>query len=179
MKRHKPSVIYIPGIDTWYHTLSEAQITTFLGLLKAIPPTDPVLVLGITDAPPDKVSADMLRDLFGYSRKNRFTIERPNRVSPPFQASVFSLTFSLLVRPRTVLWYYHRICPENTKGISRAFESQEAEVGSPKDCTTASHEAAYERRNQGSEEKRSPTAQLVESSDTTNHGPDQKEVQEI
>jgi hypothetical protein len=80
VKRHKPSVIYIPGIDTWYHTLSEAQITTFLGLLRAIPPTDPVLVLGITDAPPDKVSPEMLRDLFGFSRKNRFTIERPARV---------------------------------------------------------------------------------------------------
>ncbi|TVY55974.1 Tat-binding-like protein [Lachnellula cervina] len=77
VKRHKPSVIYIPGIDTWYHTLTEAQITTFLGLLRAIPPTDPVLVLGITDAPPDQVSPHMLRDLFGFSKKNRFTIERP------------------------------------------------------------------------------------------------------
>ena len=80
MKRHKPSVIYLPGIDTWYHTLSEAVITTFLGLLRAIPPTDPVLVLGITDSMPDKVSPELLRDLFGFSRKNRFTIERPAKV---------------------------------------------------------------------------------------------------
>jgi SpoVK/Ycf46/Vps4 family AAA+-type ATPase len=80
VKRHKPSVIYLPGIDTWYHTLSDAVITTFLGLLRAIPPTDPVLVLGITDTPPDKVSQDMLRDLFGFSRNNRFTIQRPTKV---------------------------------------------------------------------------------------------------
>ncbi len=80
VKRHKPSVIYIPGIDTWFHTLSEAVITTFLGLLRAIPPTDPVLVLGITDTPPDKVSGDILREMFGFSRSNRFTIERPSRV---------------------------------------------------------------------------------------------------
>jgi hypothetical protein len=55
-------------------------ITTFLGLLRAIPPTDPVLVLGITDSPTDKVSQDMLRDLFGFSKNNRFTIERPSKV---------------------------------------------------------------------------------------------------
>lgn len=83
VKRHKPSVIYLPGVDTWYHTLSEAVITTFLGLLRAIPPTDPVLVLGITDAPIDRVSPDLLRDLFGFSKKNRFTIERPSRASQP------------------------------------------------------------------------------------------------
>ncbi|TAQ86087.1 hypothetical protein B7494_g5582 [Chlorociboria aeruginascens] len=78
VKRHTPSVIFLPGIDTWYHTLSEAVITTFLGLLKAIPPTDPILVLGITDTAPDKVNADMLRNLFGYSRNNRFAIKRPS-----------------------------------------------------------------------------------------------------
>jgi len=80
VKRHKPSVIYIPGIETWYHTLSDAVITTFLGLLRAIPPTDPVLVLGITDSPTDKASPEMLRDLFGFSKNNRFMIERPSKV---------------------------------------------------------------------------------------------------
>jgi ATPase family AAA domain-containing protein 2 len=80
VKRHKPSVIYLPGIDTWYHTLSEAVITTFLGLLRAIPPTDPVLVLGITDTDPEHVSRDMLRDMFGFSKKNRFEIKRTNKV---------------------------------------------------------------------------------------------------
>ncbi|RDL40558.1 Uncharacterized protein BP5553_00537 [Venustampulla echinocandica] len=79
VKRHKPSVIFIPGIDTWYHTLTEAQITTFLGMLRAIPPTDPVLVLGITDSVPEKASPDMLRDLFGFSKKNRITIDRPTK----------------------------------------------------------------------------------------------------
>lgn len=55
------------------------MITTFLGLLKAIPPTDPVLVLGITDVSPDQINPQMLRDIFGFSRKNRFTINRPTR----------------------------------------------------------------------------------------------------
>ncbi|KAL3419413.1 Tat-binding protein-like protein 7 [Phlyctema vagabunda] len=81
VKRHKPSVIYLPGIDTWYHTLTESVITTFMGLLRAIPPTDPVLVLGITDNTPDKVNQEMLRDMFGFSKKNRFLITRPSKQS--------------------------------------------------------------------------------------------------
>jgi hypothetical protein len=74
-------VIYLPGIDNWYGTLPENVITTFVGLLKAIPPTDPVLVLGITDLFPEKLNARLLRDLFGFSRNNRFSIGRPSRVS--------------------------------------------------------------------------------------------------
>ncbi|KAH8663386.1 hypothetical protein BGZ60DRAFT_529663 [Tricladium varicosporioides] len=81
VKRHKPSVIFIPGIETWYHTLTQSQLTTFLGLLNAIPPTDPVLLLGITDMPSDKVDPEMLRDLFGYSRKNRIDIDRPGKAN--------------------------------------------------------------------------------------------------
>ncbi|PQE32724.1 AAA family ATPase protein [Rutstroemia sp. NJR-2017a WRK4] len=79
VKRHKPSVIYLPGIDNWYGTLPENVITTFVGLLRAIPPTDPVLVLGITDLLPEKLNANLLRDLFGFSRNNRFTIGRPSK----------------------------------------------------------------------------------------------------
>ncbi|KFY56008.1 hypothetical protein V497_06560 [Pseudogymnoascus sp. VKM F-4516 (FW-969)] len=79
VKRHKPSVIFLPGVDTWYHTLSESAITTFLGLLRGIPPTDPVLVLGICDAEPDHASPEMIRDLFGFTKKNRFLIARPAR----------------------------------------------------------------------------------------------------
>lgn len=83
MKRHKPSVIYILGIETWYHTLTDSAITTFLGLLEALPPTDPVLVLGITNGPPGEASPDMLKNLFGFSKKNRFTIARPAQVCLP------------------------------------------------------------------------------------------------
>ncbi|OBT52553.1 hypothetical protein VE04_08679, partial [Pseudogymnoascus sp. 24MN13] len=79
VKRHKPSVIFLPGVDTWYHTLSDSAITTFLGLLRGIPPTDPVLVLGICDAEPDQASQEMIRDLFGFTKKNRFLITKPTR----------------------------------------------------------------------------------------------------
>ncbi|TQS35423.1 hypothetical protein Golomagni_04156 [Golovinomyces magnicellulatus] len=81
VKRHKPSVIYLPSVETWYHTLSDAAITTFLGLLRGIPPTDPILVLGIADSPANKISRELIRDVFGYSRNNRLTISHPSKSS--------------------------------------------------------------------------------------------------
>jgi SpoVK/Ycf46/Vps4 family AAA+-type ATPase len=90
VKRHKPSVIYLPGIDTWYATLAENVISTFLGMLQAIPPTDPVLVLGITDRPLNQLDKKMVTDLFGFSRKNCYTIQRPARVGFLSYIPVFS-----------------------------------------------------------------------------------------
>ena len=90
VKRHKPSVIYLPAIETWYHTLGDAVITTFVSMLNSIPPTDPVLVLGITDSPTSKVDPDLVRKLFGFSRNNQFNIPRPSRVSST-QCSVLYL----------------------------------------------------------------------------------------
>ncbi|POS83356.1 hypothetical protein EPUL_005780 [Erysiphe pulchra] len=81
VKRHKPSVIYLPSIETWYHTLSDTAVTTFLGLLRSIPPTDPILVLGITETSQKNISHDIVHDLFGISKQNRFNISRPSRSS--------------------------------------------------------------------------------------------------
>ncbi|WPG97448.1 tat-binding like 7 [Acrodontium crateriforme] len=82
VKRHKPSVIYVPNVDVWYNTLGESAINTFTGLLKSIPPTDPVLLLGVMDREPVSHHATdnkMLRDLFGYSLKNQYTLVRPDQ----------------------------------------------------------------------------------------------------
>lgn len=86
VKRHKPAVIYIPNVDIWYHTLSEQTIRTFTGLLRTLPPTDPVLLLGVMESPPPEGEDEerrerlMIRDLFGYSLKNAFTLRDPSNV---------------------------------------------------------------------------------------------------
>lgn len=82
VKRHKPSVIYIPNVDKWYETLADSVIKTFTGLLRSLPPTEPVLLLGVleatsTDELPDPA---MMRDLFGYSMKNMYELKRPDEV---------------------------------------------------------------------------------------------------
>lgn len=75
VKRHKPSVIYLPDVHTWWRTVSEQVITTFVGMLKSIPATDPVLVLGITDTDDPEHDLD---SIFNVSRKNTFIIEKPS-----------------------------------------------------------------------------------------------------
>lgn len=81
VRRHKPSVIYIPNVDVWYSTVGSTVISTFLALLRTLAPTDPVLLLGILECEEEDVDQQMLKDLFGYAKSNQFDIERPHRVS--------------------------------------------------------------------------------------------------
>ncbi|KAL8796618.1 MAG: hypothetical protein Q9195_001008 [Heterodermia aff. obscurata] len=77
VRRHKPSVIYIPNVDIWYRTVGDQVISTFTGLLKALAPTDPVLVLGVLENDEEDTDPVMIKKLFGYSRKNQYAVERP------------------------------------------------------------------------------------------------------
>ncbi|ETN37401.1 uncharacterized protein HMPREF1541_08392 [Cyphellophora europaea CBS 101466] len=77
VKTHKPSVIYIPNVQEWYRTLGPHIISTFLGLLRSIKSTDPIMLLGIVENDDDDVDDDMRRELFGYSQKNRFLLQQP------------------------------------------------------------------------------------------------------
>ncbi|KAK2749789.1 hypothetical protein FQN55_003025 [Onygenales sp. PD_40] len=77
VKRHKPSVIYIPNVQTWYETVGQTVISTFLGLLRSLPPTDPVLLLGVLENDGDAPDTAMMRNFFGYSKKNRYDLHAP------------------------------------------------------------------------------------------------------
>lgn len=83
VKRHKPSVIYIPNVDIWYRSLQDSVIKTFTGLLRSLPPTDPVLLLGIMElsSSTEKPDMNMIRDLFSYSTKNLYQLERPDQAA--------------------------------------------------------------------------------------------------
>ena len=79
VKRHKPSVIYIPNVDAWYRTLSDAVISTFLGLLKSLSPSDPVLLLGVLEGDEKFVDPQMIKDLFGFTKRNQYSLRKPNQ----------------------------------------------------------------------------------------------------
>ncbi|KAI4725047.1 AAA-domain-containing protein [Aureobasidium sp. EXF-10728] len=83
VKRHKPSVIYLPSIDVWYETMGQQVIKTFNGLLRTLSPTDPVLVLGVMELRSNESSPnqEMMRELFSRSRKNYFVLERPGEMA--------------------------------------------------------------------------------------------------
>ncbi|KAI1313634.1 hypothetical protein F5Y03DRAFT_389933 [Xylaria venustula] len=77
VKRQKPSVIFIPNVDAWYSTLAGPALTAFLGMLRSLHPTDPVMVLGTSETEIGELSSDLRRDLFGFSRLNTIEIDRP------------------------------------------------------------------------------------------------------
>ncbi|KAJ5246998.1 hypothetical protein N7468_001981 [Penicillium chermesinum] len=81
VQRHKPSVIYIPNIQSWANTVGPAVITTFLGLLQSLPPTDPILLLGVLESSEDEVDAGLLKKMFGYSQKNVFDVSAPGHAA--------------------------------------------------------------------------------------------------
>ncbi|KAF2030362.1 AAA-domain-containing protein [Setomelanomma holmii] len=81
VRRHKPSVIYIPSVDVWYHTLPPTAIKTFKLLLRSVGANEPIMLLGVMelleeDERPDK---QMMLDLFGFSQNNEFKLQRPER----------------------------------------------------------------------------------------------------
>ena len=80
VKRYKPSVIYIPNIEAWWANMTETAILTFITMLRAIPPTDPIMLLATAEADLQDLDRHLLQDLFGYSKKNRAVIGRPSRV---------------------------------------------------------------------------------------------------
>ncbi|EFY98867.1 ATPase (AAA) domain protein [Metarhizium robertsii] len=80
VRRHKPSVIYIPNVDAFYTTLSgTVAYITFKTMLRSIPPTDPVLLLATAECAKYELPSQLIQDLFGFSRRNRMEIPRPER----------------------------------------------------------------------------------------------------
>ncbi|KAI0435096.1 hypothetical protein F5Y09DRAFT_104077 [Xylaria sp. FL1042] len=77
VKRQKPSVIFIPNVDAWYDTLAGPALTAFLGMLRSLHPTDPVMVLGTSETEIKDLNSDLLRNLFGFSITNTIEINRP------------------------------------------------------------------------------------------------------
>lgn len=80
VKRHKPSVIYIPNIDVWYENLSKEALAAFKGLVRSIAPNDAILLLATMDGPIEANSAQFLKDFFSHSHNDRFAVERPDSV---------------------------------------------------------------------------------------------------
>ncbi|KAF5004259.1 hypothetical protein FDECE_9236 [Fusarium decemcellulare] len=92
VRRHKPSVIYIPNIEAWYAALQGTlALTTFKTMLRSIPPTDPVLLLATAESRRDELPSDLFRDFFGFSRKNQFEIDSPDTMA---RLEYFGLTLS-------------------------------------------------------------------------------------
>ncbi|KAK6511140.1 hypothetical protein TWF481_000062 [Arthrobotrys musiformis] len=74
LRRHKPSVLYIPDLENWFQAVSNDVLMTFLHLVGSIGSSERILIVGVTSAEISDISATIVRDLFGYSRKGRVAI---------------------------------------------------------------------------------------------------------
>lgn len=80
VKRHTPSVIFIPNMDRWLDTISQSAKATFFGFLRDLKPTDSILVLALMET--KDISADFeISELFGYSGENIYEIPETNDTS--------------------------------------------------------------------------------------------------
>lgn len=76
VKRHTPSVIYIPNIDSWFATMSPTAKATFISFLRNLKPTDSILVLALMENE-DLFNSDV-NSIFGYSGENVVGIKKPS-----------------------------------------------------------------------------------------------------
>ncbi|TKY88984.1 hypothetical protein EX895_002225 [Sporisorium graminicola] len=96
-KRHKPSVLYIPGLIHWSLSVSESVKTTFKALLDGLTDADPVMLLGIAEAPLDELD-DEVHSWFNFLDDDVVEIPQPNEAS---RRQFFQEIFDHIVRPPT------------------------------------------------------------------------------
>ncbi|KAF9158199.1 ATPase AAA domain-containing protein 2B [Actinomortierella ambigua] len=77
VKRHVPSVIYIPHIDTWWNVTSSAVRATFANLLDDLNPEDSILFLATTETPFEELPLACQR-LFMTSAESVLTLTHPD-----------------------------------------------------------------------------------------------------
>jgi SpoVK/Ycf46/Vps4 family AAA+-type ATPase len=76
VKRHTPSVIYIPNIDSWFATMSPTAKSTFVSFLRNLKPTDSILVLALMEN--EDLFNSQVNSIFGYSGENVVGIKKPS-----------------------------------------------------------------------------------------------------
>ncbi|KAF9569579.1 ATPase AAA domain-containing protein 2B [Mortierella alpina] len=97
VKRHAPSIIYIPHIDAWWSVVSEAVKATFSNLLDDLNPEDGILFLATSETPLEALPIS-IRRWFLSSPKSRIGMSRPSASS---RARFFEPLLSDLTRPPT------------------------------------------------------------------------------
>lgn len=98
----------MPNVDSWWRMVGEGVISTLLGLLRSLAPTDPVLVLGVLECDDQEVDHGMLRDLFGFSKRNQHELSKPQRVR--YQIfPIQSTANTLAALAKGVFWSSYRL----------------------------------------------------------------------
>jgi SpoVK/Ycf46/Vps4 family AAA+-type ATPase len=97
VKRHAPSVIYIPHIDVWWTVMTDAVKATFSNLLEDLNPEDRILFLATSETPLKDLPVTVRR-WFVSSVKGRVELSKPDRAS---REAFFETLIVDLARPPT------------------------------------------------------------------------------
>lgn len=77
-RRHQPSIIYIPNIETWFDVMTHSAKATLAGLLRNLRSNEKVLLLGIAECPFNELEAE-LKSILGFlSTKNILELRNPD-----------------------------------------------------------------------------------------------------
>ncbi|KAF9935220.1 hypothetical protein FBU30_006305 [Linnemannia zychae] len=80
VKRHAPSVIYIPHLDVWWTVMSDTVKATFSNLLEDLNPDDRILFLATSEIPLQDLPI-AVRRWFVSSVKGRIELSKPDQAS--------------------------------------------------------------------------------------------------
>lgn len=88
VRRHTPSVLFIPNVDTWWATMSDTARRTFASWLRGLKTSENILVLALMEQ--ENVTNPEINSMFGFSGENIHSI-------PPTTDDAREKFFELLV----------------------------------------------------------------------------------
>lgn len=77
-RRHQPSIIFIPNIDTWFDVMTHSSKATLSGLLRNLTSNEKILILGIAERPFQELDPEIKYTLGISSDANNAYLENPN-----------------------------------------------------------------------------------------------------
>lgn len=116
VKRHAPSVIYIPHIDVWWTVMSDAVKATFSNLLEDLNPEDQILFLATSEMPLKDLPVTVRR-WFVSSVKGRVELSKPDQAS---REAFFEPLIADLSRPPTDFQLKSSVPAETVEPLKKA-----------------------------------------------------------
>lgn len=77
-RRHQPSIIFIPNIDTWFDVMTHSAKATLAGLLRNLKSNERILLLGMAERPFHELESDLKITLGILSDSNNVFLENPS-----------------------------------------------------------------------------------------------------
>lgn len=77
-RRHQPSIIFIPNIDTWFDVMTYSAKATLSGLLRNLRSNEKILLLGIAERSFDELSTEVKMTLGFLNEMNNMTLTNPS-----------------------------------------------------------------------------------------------------